>query len=55
MRAFISHRLSGSKELHMKLKQVDADLAAVQKAVADGAETLKLVKGEKGTMLRRTD
>lgn len=47
--------LGGSKELHVKLEQVEADLAAIQKVVADGAETLKLVKGEKGMIHAETN
>lgn len=47
MRAFISHYLGGSEELHPKLEWVEADLVASQKAVVDGVEALKLVDGKK--------
>lgn len=55
MQAFISHRLGDREELCAKLEQVKADLAAAQKAVADRAETLKLVEGEKGTICAEVD
>lgn len=55
MRAFISHRLDSTEELRVKLEQVEADLAAAQKAVADGAETLKLVERENGAIHAKAD
>lgn len=55
MRAFISHRLDGSEELRVKLERVEADLAAAQKAVADGAEALKLVEKENGAIHAKAD
>lgn len=53
MRAFISHRLGSSKEMRARLKRVETDLVATQKAVAKGAEALKLTEGE-GERERRT-
>lgn len=47
MRAFITHRMSGSEELRAKLEQVESDLATTKKTPADGAKALKLVEGEK--------
>ena len=47
MRAFISHHSGGIEEMHLKLKRMEADLAAAQKAIANKAEMLKLVEGEK--------
>lgn len=47
MRAFITHRLSGSEEVCDKLEQVESDLATTQKAAANETEALKLAEGEK--------
>lgn len=55
MQAFISHHPSDIEELRAKLEQVETDLAATQKAVADGTERLKLVEGEKGTIRVESD
>lgn len=55
MQVFISHRLGGREELCAKLERVEVDFATAQKAVADGAETLKLVYGKKGTIRTEED
>ncbi|KAJ9682620.1 hypothetical protein PVL29_018525 [Vitis rotundifolia] len=55
MRAFITHRVSGSEELRAKLEQVGSDLAAVQKAATDGAEALKLAEWEKEAVCAEVD
>lgn len=39
----------------MKLERVEVDLAAAQKAVADGAEALKLVERENGGIHAKAD
>lgn len=38
-----------------KLEQMEADLAATQKAIADGTEMLKLAKGKKRVIRAETD
>lgn len=55
MQAFISHHPGDIEELRAKLERVEADLAAAQKAIADKAEMLKLVEGEKGTIRAEAD
>ncbi|KAL6351384.1 hypothetical protein AAG906_035176 [Vitis piasezkii] len=55
MRAFISHHPSGIEEMRSKLERVEADLATAQKAVADGAEMLKLAKEEKRGIRTKVD
>ena len=55
MRAFISYHSGDIEEMHSKLERVEADLTAAQKAVADGAEMLKLAKGEKGVIRAEAD
>lgn len=55
MRAFISNHQGGFEEMRSKLERVKADLAAGQKAVADGIEMLRLVEGEKGAIRAKTD
>ena len=52
---FISHHPGDIEELHGKLEWVETNLAVAQKAVANGAETLKLVEGEKGTIWAEVD
>lgn len=47
MRTFISHRMSSGEELRAKLERAENDLVATQKVAVEGAETLKLVEGEK--------
>lgn len=47
MRVFISHHPGNIEELYAKLEREETNLAATQKVVADGIETLKLVKEEK--------
>ena len=42
MRAFIFYHSGGIEEMRAKLEQVKVDLAAAQKAIADGIEMLKL-------------
>lgn len=49
MRAFISHRLDSGKELRLRLKQFETDLAAVWKVVAEKAEALKKAEEERET------
>ena len=55
MRAFISHHLGDIEVLRAKLGRVEADLVAAQKAVADGAKTLKLVEKEKRAIRAEAD
>lgn len=55
MRAFISHHPGGIEEMCWKLGQVETNLTAAQKAVADGAEMLKLAEGEKGAIQAEAD
>ena len=47
MRAFISYHPGDIEEMHSKLEMVEA--------VADGAEMLKLAKGEKGVIRAEAD
>ena len=42
MRAFISHHPSGVEEMRSRLEKAEAELAATQKAVANGAERARL-------------
>lgn len=49
MRAFITQRIGGSEELRAKLEWVESNLAAVQKAIADGVKVVKLVERERET------
>ena len=46
MRAFISHRMSGSEELRAQLERAKSDLATTQKVTPDRTEALKLVEME---------
>ena len=55
IRTFISHHPGGIKEMRLQLEMVEADLATTQKAVADGAEKLKLAEGEKGAIRAEAD
>ena len=55
MRAFISYHPGDIEEMRSKLERVEADLAAAQKVVADGAEMLKLDEGEKGVIRVEAD
>ena len=55
MRAFVSHRLVGGKELHARLKRVETDLAIAQKAAAEGVQALKLANGERKTICAKMD
>lgn len=57
MRAFISHHLGSSEEMRARLKQVETDLVATQKAVVKGAEALKLTEeeGERRTIRAEAD
>lgn len=47
MKAFVSHRMSGEEELHLRLEQSEANLAAARKAAAENAEALKRSEKEK--------
>lgn len=47
MKAFVSHRLGSEEELHLRLEQSKANLAAAQKAAAENAEALKRSECEK--------
>ena len=55
MRAFISHHPGGIEEMRSLLERVEADLATAQKAVADGAEMIKLAEEEKGAIRVEAD
>ena len=55
MRNFISHHMSGSEELCVKLERVESDLVAAQKAAAEEAKALKLAEGEKEAIRAETD
>ena len=55
MLAFISHHSGGIEELPSRLEKVEAELAAAQKAVADGAEQLSQVEEEKGVVRVEAD
>ena len=48
MQTFISHHSGGIEEMRLKLKRMESDLAAAQKAIANRVKMLKLVEGEKG-------
>lgn len=47
MKAFVSHRMSCKEELHLRLEQSKANLAAAQKVAAENAEALKRSEEEK--------
>nr|CAN67634.1 hypothetical protein VITISV_031865 [Vitis vinifera] len=55
MRAFISHHSSDIEEMRSKLERVEVDLAVAQKAIANGAEMLKLAEEEKRGIRTKTD
>ncbi|RVW19489.1 hypothetical protein CK203_116505 [Vitis vinifera] len=55
MRAFISYHPGGIEEMRSRLERVEADLATAQKAVADGAEMIKLAEEEKGAIRVEAD
>ena len=55
MHAFIFHHPSGIKEMCSWLEMVEADLATAQKAVADGAEKLKMAEEEKRVIQAEAD
>ena len=55
MRAFISHHPSGIEELRSRLEKMEAELAAAQKAVADGAKKLSRVEEENGVIRVEVD
>ena len=55
MCAFISHHPGGIEEMRSWLEMVEADLATSQKAVADGAEKLKLAEEEKRVIQAEAD
>ena len=50
MRAFISHHPGDIEELRSRLEKVETELAAAQKAVADGAEQLSRAEEKKGVV-----
>lgn len=47
MRSFTSHHQDGSEDLRSRLEQLETNLTAIQKAVAEGTETLKKAEGER--------
>ena len=55
MRAFISHHLGGIEELRSQLEKAEAELAAAQKAMADGAKQLSRTEEEKGVVRAKAD
>ena len=55
MRAFISQYPGGIEELRARLEKVETELAAAQKAVADGTEQLSRVEEEKEATRAETD
>ena len=55
MRAFISHHSGGIEELRLRLEKVEAELAAAQKAVVDGAEKLSRAEEEKEVFWAEAD
>ena len=52
---FISYHSGGIEEMRSKLERVEADLAADQKAIADGTEMLKLAKRKKEAIRAKVD
>ncbi|RVW85484.1 hypothetical protein CK203_044078 [Vitis vinifera] len=55
MRAFISHHPGCIEELRLRLEKVEAELAAAQKAVVDGAEKLSRAEEEKEVFWAEAD
>lgn len=41
MKAIISHRMGGEEELHSRLEQSEANLAATQKIAVENADALR--------------
>lgn len=47
MKAFISHRMGGEKEFHLRLGQSEANLAAAQRTALENLETLRKSEEDK--------
>lgn len=55
MKAFITHRIDGEEELHVRLEQSETDLAAARKVAAEKAETLKKSEEEREALRIRLE
>lgn len=47
MKAFVSHRMGGEEELHLRLEQSKANLAAAQKATIENVDALRRFEEDK--------